>query len=95
MNRFGGILADDMGLGKTVQTITWVLWLRSQAEGRPQPALVVCPKSVLDVWAIEFRKAAPHIRVQVLHDKDELDVPYLREQVDVLVMELRPAARHQ
>jgi hypothetical protein len=86
VNRFGGILADDMGLGKTVQTITWVLWLRSLAEGRPQPALVVCPKSVLDVWAIEFRKAAPHIRVQVLHDKDELDVPYLREQVDVLVM---------
>jgi len=86
VNRFGGILADDMGLGKTVQTITWVLWLRSQAEGTPQPALVVCPKSVLDVWAIEFRKAASHLRVQVLHDKDELDVTFLRENIDVLVM---------
>jgi hypothetical protein len=28
-NRFGGILADDMGLGKTVQTLAWLLWLRS------------------------------------------------------------------
>jgi len=86
VNRFGGILADDMGLGKTVQTITWVLWLRGQCTGAPPPAIVVCPKSVLDVWAIEFTKAAPHIRVQVLHDKDELDVTQLNGGIDVLVL---------
>ena len=67
-NRFGGILADDMGLGKTLQTLAWLLWLR---EGRREtaksarrrkglqhfgPALVVCPKSVMDNWRAE---AAP------------------------------------
>ncbi|MBL9144676.1 MAG: DEAD/DEAH box helicase [Verrucomicrobiaceae bacterium] len=87
INRFGGILADDMGLGKTVQTITWVLWLRSQCTTSfIPPSVVVCPKSVLDVWAIEFKKAAPHIRVQVLHDKDELEVSQLHGAIDVLVM---------
>ena len=88
VNRFGGILADDMGLGKTVQTIAWVLWLRDRwtsSEAIP-PTLVVCPKSVLDVWAQEFTKAARHVRVQVLHDRDELDVSALNGGVDVLVM---------
>jgi superfamily II DNA or RNA helicase len=95
-NRIGGILADDMGLGKTVQSIAWILWLREsitpQANGdtndhtRPAPTLVVCPKSVLDVWATEFGKAAPHLRVQVLHDKDELKMDGLSENIDVLVL---------
>ena len=86
VNRFGGILADDMGLGKTVQTIAWVLWLRSRWEGTPPPTLVVCPKSVLDVWAQEFVKAANHVRVQVLHDRDQLEISALNGGVDVLVM---------
>ena len=100
-NRIGGILADDMGLGKTVQSIAWILWLRDRAAAEkngskpgaseagphsPPPALVVCPKSVLDVWATEFAKSAPHLRVQVLHDKDELRLEGLREMVDVLVL---------
>lgn len=96
-NRFGGILADDMGLGKTVQTIGWVLWLRDNFEGKAPPTLVVCPKSVLDVWAAEFVKAAPHVRVQVLHDKDELDLPQLHANIDVLVMnyaQLRSTIEH-
>ena len=32
-NGFGGILADDMGLGKTLQTLTWLAWLRNNADG--------------------------------------------------------------
>jgi hypothetical protein len=87
VNGFGGILADDMGLGKTVQTITWVLWLRArQPEEKRAPIVVVCPKSVLDVWALEFHKAAPSIRVQVLHDKDELDIRRVGPEFDVLVL---------
>jgi SNF2 family DNA or RNA helicase len=52
-----------MGLGKTLQSIAWVLWLRSRkkADGPHLPVLVVCPKSVLDVWALEFNKAASRI----------------------------------
>ena len=85
-NSFGGILADDMGLGKTVQSLCWILWLRGRAEGKPLPSLVVCPKSVLDVWSGEVKKLAPDIRVQVLRTKDELDMDSLREDVDLLVL---------
>ncbi len=88
MNRFGGILADDMGLGKTLQAITWVLWLRSRKkpESPHLPCLVVCPKSVLDVWALEFKKGSPDLRVLVLHDRDMFDLATVQTQIDVLVM---------
>jgi len=85
VNKFGGILADDMGLGKTIQSITWILWLRTRYR-QAWPCLVVCPKSVLDVWATEFGKAAPTLRVQVLRDKEELDLASLQKDFDVLVM---------
>lgn len=85
VNGFGGILADDMGLGKTVQAIAWLLWLRQMDEGK-RPALVVCPKSVLDVWAGEVRKFSPHLRVQILRTKYELEMEHVRAHVDVLVM---------
>ncbi|QIF03917.1 DEAD/DEAH box helicase [Roseimicrobium sp. ORNL1] len=90
VNRFGGVLADDMGLGKTVQSIAWVLWLRQRAAenngDKLAPCLVVCPKSVLDVWAIEFGKAAPALRVEVLREKDTLDLRRLQQESDVLVL---------
>ena len=93
LNRIGGILADDMGLGKTLQAIAWILWLRARAASdltsnshAAAPTLVVCPKSVLDVWAAELAKCAPHLRVQVLHDKDQLDLDALRNGLDVLVL---------
>lgn len=85
INKFGGILADDMGLGKTIQSITWILWLRSRFRSA-WPCLVVCPKSVLDVWATEFGKAAPSLKVQVLRDKEELDLESLYKDSHVLVM---------
>lgn len=50
------------------------------------PILVVAPKSVLDVWAGEMAKFAPHLRVQVVRDKAELDVAKLGVEVDVLVL---------
>ncbi len=87
-NHFGGILADDMGLGKTVQGLAWLLWLRSRngGEGAEKPSLVVCPKSVLDVWAGEVEKFAPGLRVQVLRNKVELDLDLLGSDIDLLVV---------
>ncbi|HYF38017.1 MAG TPA: DEAD/DEAH box helicase, partial [Prosthecobacter sp.] len=85
LNKFGGILADDMGLGKTIQSITWILWLRGRYRNA-WPCLVVCPKSVLDVWATEFGKAAPHLRVQVLRGREDLDLAKLHSDYDVLVL---------
>jgi len=85
INKFGGILADDMGLGKTIQSISWILWLRGRFR-QAWPTLVVCPKSVLDVWAKEFVKAAPGLNVQILRDKEELNLEKLKSEVHVLVM---------
>ncbi len=67
-NRFGGILADDMGLGKTLQTLAWILWLRSAEgpdAGQPGPILVVCPKSVMDNWQRETARFAPSLKARI------------------------------
>ncbi len=62
----GGILADDMGLGKTVQTLAHLLI--EQKEGRlTQPALLVCPTSLIPNWTMEAEKFAPTLRVLALH----------------------------
>ena len=77
----GGVLADDMGLGKTIQSITYMLWLREDyvrrnKQGRKKvvipPVLIVCPKSVLDVWASETEKFAPGVRVMVIRNKEQV-----------------------
>jgi len=86
VNKFGGILADDMGLGKTMQSIAWVLWLRLQSSANARVTLVVCPKSVLDVWQAEFIKVAPSLRVCVLREKDTLDMASVQSEFDVLVL---------
>ncbi|MEM8727984.1 MAG: DEAD/DEAH box helicase, partial [Chlamydiota bacterium] len=48
-----GILADDMGLGKTLQAI---VALTQQKENATNPALVVCPTSLLYNWQEECHK---------------------------------------
>lgn len=63
--QFGGVLADDMGLGKTVQVLAHVAALKHQGE-LGQPALVLCPTSVVDNWRAEAGKFAPMLRVRVL-----------------------------
>ena len=91
-NRFGGILADDMGLGKTLQTLAWLLWLRS-AEGvtdpvhQRHPVLVVCPKSVVENWRLEASRFAPTLRVSVVpRGADAVDLAEARQSGDIVVM---------
>ncbi len=88
-NNFGGILADDMGLGKTLQSLTYLLWLfeeNERAKGMKKPALVVCPKSVLDVWYSEAQKFTPNLRVKILKNRDDIDVPEIQNNIDILVL---------
>jgi superfamily II DNA or RNA helicase len=62
----GGVLADDMGLGKTVQTLAHLAI--EQAAGRlTQPALLVCPTSLIPNWRREAARFAPGLRVLALH----------------------------
>ncbi len=95
VNGFGGILADDMGLGKTIQSITYILWLREEyarnnQKGRKKllvpPVLIVCPKSVLDVWAGETQKFAPNIRALVIRNKDQAVAETIIENFDMVIV---------
>ncbi len=60
---YGGILGDDMGLGKTLQTLGWLSLPRIKDESQKQPALVVCPSSLVENWAEEAAKFIPHFKV--------------------------------
>jgi len=66
--KLGGILADDMGLGKTLQTLAWLLWLRTsrRKNAKTKPTLVVCPASVLHNWRRESERFTPKMKVLVL-----------------------------
>jgi SNF2 family DNA or RNA helicase len=59
--QLGGLLADEMGLGKTLQIISV---LSDPGTGSHlTKALVVAPGSLLENWARELKKFAPHLRV--------------------------------
>ena len=57
---FGACLADDMGLGKTIQTITYFLQVK-ETEQPKNPALIICPTSVLGNWQKEINRFAPSL----------------------------------
>ena len=63
----GALLADDMGLGKTVQLIAYLL---DHSDGLEQPALIVCPTSVLGNWQRELHRFAPALAVHIHHGPD-------------------------
>jgi len=84
-NHFGGILADDMGLGKTLQTLTWLQWLLEGAAKR-KPSLVVCPKSVMDVWMKEAEKFAPTLRLHRLAKPETNPSEEMLAGIDLLVV---------
>ncbi|KRE90236.1 helicase [Paenibacillus sp. Soil766] len=65
----GACLADDMGLGKTVQFITYLLHHKPISE---QPALLICPTSVLGNWQKELARFAPELNVMLHYGKGRL-----------------------
>ncbi|MEP6821614.1 MAG: SNF2-related protein [Chthoniobacterales bacterium] len=60
-NNLGGILADEMGLGKTVQTLAFL-----RAQKAREPALIVCPTSLLTNWENEARRFTPELKVLLI-----------------------------
>ncbi len=66
---FSGVLADDMGLGKTIQTLAYLLY-KKQHRQLSDPALVICPTSLVGNWLNEALKFTPTLKVLVLHGVD-------------------------
>ena len=62
----GGILADEMGLGKTIQTIAFLAGLKDKLS-ITGPHLVVTPLAVLQNWANEFTRFAPHMTFKKMY----------------------------
>ncbi|MGM0602446.1 MAG: SNF2-related protein [Bacillota bacterium] len=63
---FGGILADDMGLGKTLQMLTLIKSVSPQ-----QPALVVCPRTLIYNWKEESEKFFDNLKTLVYYGTPE------------------------
>ncbi|MCQ2266820.1 MAG: DEAD/DEAH box helicase [Bacteroidaceae bacterium] len=66
----GGCLADDMGLGKTLQTISQLTLVYGRRGKKPQPALIVMPRSLLYNWQQELKRFAPHLKVNTYYGSD-------------------------
>lgn len=66
---FGAVLADDMGLGKTIQLISYLL---SVKQNETEPALIICPTSVLGNWQKELEKFAPELKVYLHYGSNRL-----------------------
>lgn len=58
----GACLADDMGLGKTIQWIAYLIATRAE-QGVKNPALLICPTSVIGNWQKELERFAPNLKV--------------------------------
>ncbi|KAE9096425.1 Protein CHROMATIN REMODELING 19 [Phytophthora fragariae] len=91
-NKVSGVLADEMGLGKTVQTIAFLLLLKSlenSDKSAAGPHLVVVPASVLNNWKRELSWIAPKLRAVTYHgSKDhrrELEETLDSEDFDILL----------
>lgn len=83
-NDLGGILADEMGLGKTLQALALIECIRSQ-ETELQPALVVCPASLVENWIREATRFTPNLKVVKHHGPKRAKEPAALEEVDVVV----------
>jgi len=65
-NKLGGCLADDMGLGKTIQTIAFLLYLKSKTDVEAhKPSLIIAPTSLMFNWQAEIEKFAPTLKTLV------------------------------
>ncbi|USD38002.1 DEAD/DEAH box helicase [Ferrimonas sp. SCSIO 43195] len=58
----GAILADEMGLGKTLQIIAALLINKPTSEN---PALIVCPTTLIANWCREVHRFAPSFTLMV------------------------------
>lgn len=80
----GGILADEMGLGKTLQALALITCIRSEDKGK-EPALVVCPASLVENWCREAARFTPELRILKHHGVKRAKETVILEDADVVV----------
>lgn len=72
ISRTGGlILADQMGLGKTLQIIGLLLLHPPTPDN---PALIVCPTTLIANWAREIAKFAPGLSIMIHRGSDRAGI---------------------
>ena len=84
-----GLLADEMGLGKTLQILSLINSLPKSKE----PALVVCPASVISVWHNEVDKFFPKMSIAMLQSGN--DFSSVSKQPDLWVSSYSQIRRHK
>ena len=82
---FCGLLADEMGLGKTVQTLVWLQLTRINNACRNQPALIVCPTSLVENWEEEAHRFVPGLRVMTLMGPERKERIERLEETDIAI----------
>lgn len=86
----GGCLADDMGLGKTIQAISYLLTQKGmgQESGNRNPALIICPTSLIGNWQRELQFFSPSLSVYAHHGPNRYKQQVFekkRENYDVMI----------
>ena len=96
-HELGGILADEMGLGKTLQALALIECIRNHdADGSQgsdgvggrkalQPALVVCPASLVENWLRETSRFTPGLRAIKHHGPKRAKEPVQLEDCDLVI----------
>ena len=82
-HELGGILADEMGLGKTLQALALIECIR--AGESKQPALVVCPASLVENWLREAGRFTPGLRAHKHHGPKRAKEPVPLEDADLVI----------
>ena len=82
-HELGGILADEMGLGKTLQALALIECIRTTES--KQPALVVCPASLVENWQRETARFTPGLRVLKHHGPKRAKEPVPLENADLVI----------
>ena len=80
----GGILADEMGLGKTLQALALIECIRN-SNAESQPALVVCPASLVENWLREVSRFTPSLKALKHHGPKRARESVVLEDVDVVI----------
>ena len=80
----GGILADEMGLGKTLQALALIECIKNQ-DTQKQPALVVCPASLVENWIREAQRFTPNLKLLKHHGPKRAKESVVLEDVDLVV----------